>query len=449
MNGDIGFESKPGDGTLFWFNIKSKKRSDNFWTTAITNERIPNFDGISILVVDDNENTRFILKEYLVKWGFRIQIECSAQSAVEAILNADENKNHYDIVLIDSMLPDILLFIKNKQVKTIRMSGQTKIILMKYFGIKGLDDVTDNEYVEYDGFISKPVRSTALFECLQTVMHVEPNCLDLLHIDRKILHTMKVLVVEDNKINQKVAKVIFSKLGITCIIAEDGLKALDLMNIEQFDAIFMDCRLPFMDGFEVSRLIRNLGENNNASVPIFLMTSDSEDDVIEKCQQFGINGYISKPVTPQSILTAIEKWTHKPGANLFIDNVVLPFPSKEIETKMAQKTILDTAKLYEKVGKDEDLIVLLFTTFITDCEKYMKEIRQSINESNIEKVKFNAHTIKGSSLNLCAEDFSEAIIRLDYAAKCNDLEKSALIMAECESRWIELKAYMEKQLSTF
>ena len=372
MHGDIGVESTEGKGSTFWFKIPFKcdphvlqclreKRCsdvpvldcpniDGPYCTVFANRAIPGEYSIqkhSVLIVDDNEIQRDALSVQLKNWEMECTVCDSGEEAFQLAKEYQDLKKPFDLIIIDNTLSDgtgIEL--------TRRLLGQeqhtvesVQIILLRSFSAEcDLEQsIIDDPRIE---FISKPVFASSLFDAvinrigtakLQEKVASGIATLDDLEESRLIVSKLRrqtesaekssnkpgrllsylegkvhILVAEDNRVNQIVAKNLLTEAGFTCDIAQNGSEACSAVRNKKYDLILMDCQMPEMDGFEATRLIRNWErEYGSKRLPIIALTANATKDDVRKCMESGMDAYCSKPINPLVVIQQIEEWYEK------------------------------------------------------------------------------------------------------------------------------------------
>jgi signal transduction histidine kinase/CheY-like chemotaxis protein/ligand-binding sensor domain-containing protein len=299
MGGQISVESKEGKGTTFRFSIKAgaSLQALKTYINATTNA----LDGKRILVVDDNETNRTILKNQLDQWKF---IPTLASSGSEALKILKESGYLHDLIITDMQMPQMNGV---ELAKAIRELDETKPIIL-------LSSIGDERVPEYSALfqavLTKPARQHNLYTQISKVLRQQVVQEDVNPENQKLpsgfsaRFPFKVLIVEDNLINQKLTERIFLKMGYTPSIATNGVEALEAIDHFPFDFILMDVQMPEMDGLEATRIIRKKEQK-----PIIIaMTANAMSSDREDCLQAGMNDYISKPIKLDEVVKMVEKW---------------------------------------------------------------------------------------------------------------------------------------------
>jgi len=368
MSGDIGVESIEGKGSRFWFSIPfgcdpealqclREERCiktpvlgcpnvDGQYCTVFVNREIPGeycIKGHSVLIVDDNEIQRDALRIQLENWEMKCTV-CG--SGEEALRLAEEHRNQekpFALFVIDSTLSDGPGVDLARQLLEQEMQHgmqAVQIILLRSFADDFDQDILNDDRTE---IVSKPVFASVLFDAVINRIFAakEQQCIDsgivtssgtrlakpkprwqteaakhsqnlASRLKSHLAGTVHVLVVEDNRVNQVVAKNLLTEAGFTCDIAQNGIEACSAVRNTKYDTILMDCQMPEMDGYEATRLIRNWErEHGKKHLPIIALTANATKEDVQKCLEAGMDAYCSKPINPQAVIQLIEEWCEK------------------------------------------------------------------------------------------------------------------------------------------
>ncbi len=311
MGGTLRVESELGRGSVFRFDL-TLPASETQGSEEATGR---SFSGQRALVVDDHPVNRVILREQLVGWGLRCDVVEDGERALSAIAAADAEGDPYAVALLDYAMPDLDGEELARRIRKESAGGDLPLIMLTSLGQTSPPDGHEDLFAER---LSKPVLPTILFERLRHVLCPgeigRPDCVTPLprsdpDPDREAFPagTGRVLVVEDNVVNQRVTRLIVERLGYRVDLVENGLHALRKVETESYDLILMDCQMPIMDGYEASRAIRALS-GKRARVPIVAMTANSMPGDRDRCLRAGMDDYVSKPVQLAVVRDALTRW---------------------------------------------------------------------------------------------------------------------------------------------
>ena len=426
MHGDIAVVSRPGRGSVFTFTAEfglpvAKKRK--YLSPA------PDLKGRRVLVTDDNAAARAILQEILESFSFEVILAASGQIALRELENAQKP---YDLVLIDYKMPVMDGIETTEQIK--KRSGLSQIPIIIMITAYGREEIrTLAARVGVDAFLIKPIDRSLLFDTIMALFREsaestprvpQPDDTDEADDDVDALARIKdarVLLVEDNEINQQVANELLEYVGMIVTIAENGLEAVKAVSQADYDLIFMDLEMPEMDGYEASRTIRR-DDRRNADIPIIAMTAHAMSGVREKCLDAGMNDHLSKPIDPPELTATLVRWIKPKAKNNFVktgpalqsDLLVLEQPEiKHTQDLPERLPGLEITAALKRLGINRKLLKKLLIQFADKYSGTAETLRLALDSGDIEYILRTAHMIKGVAGNLGADDLAEAAGKLE------------------------------------
>jgi len=326
MGGDVGVESTQGAGSTFWFTVRLAKQNCG----ATPKPQPPaELHGLRVLVVDDNAANRAALLAYMTFWQMRPAAAENATTALRLLHQAAVTDDPFVIAVIDMQMPGMDGIALGQKIRSEQQLNATKLVIMTALLINGhLQRIRESGFV---GYLNKPVCRVELQEVLitvnasaaPTVNTVAPQILIKGRVTRSQQHrlhastlaappaarTARILLVEDNLTNQKVALAILKKFGLPCDVANNGVEALEKLAETVYAVVLMDVQMPLMDGLEATRRIRTLPETNrNRHTVIIAMTAETMQGDREKCLAAGMNDYIAKPISPAVLTARLQHW---------------------------------------------------------------------------------------------------------------------------------------------
>lgn len=313
MGGEIGVTSKPGEGSNFWFTARLKKQLFKATETSDVQEEIK---GCRILVVDETDNYRLIFTDYLDSWKCYHESANSAEMAWQKLVDASGQEQPFEIIIIDLKIlgaNDLDLARKIKSDPNLK-----NIHLIGLVSQEQREEIPKIEKMGFATYLTKPVKMLQLFEVIKKLkkdqnvnQERDTNEISGSQIDleeTEITKRAKILLVEDNKVNQKLARIVLEKMGFEIEIAENGLQAIEFLKNKPFDLVLVDLQMPKMGGLDATKQIRNTSSNVlNPSIPIIAMTAHAMEQDKQKCMEAGMNGYVSKPFKRDALLSEIKK----------------------------------------------------------------------------------------------------------------------------------------------
>ena len=313
MGGEIGAESEEGKGSTFWFTIKLVPAGEQ-----LARFSLEKLQKLKILVADDNATNRKIFQCYLQNWQMDATVVENADKALRELKDADQQNKPYHLLITDYMMPDKNGLELGQEVKTTRLSRYPIMILCTSFADRSQHEKAMS--IGFSAYLTKPIRQSQLLDTITRVISQNDNVKIDEHDTSSQTTTQKekhlnyagakVLLVEDNPINQKVATLLLGKLGVKPEIAKNGEEAVNLLKAKSFDLVFMDCQMPVMDGFAATEAIRKMEKHTGKHTTIIAMTAHAMKGDREKCIQAGMDDYIAKPIRPDELQKIITRWLH-------------------------------------------------------------------------------------------------------------------------------------------
>jgi PAS domain S-box-containing protein len=312
MGGTIGVESQPGRGARFRFTLALKQRRAPEGVHRISSDMI---QGKRVLVVDDNPTNRDLFCAYLNAWGCRFDTASSGETGLGKLRDA-ASRDPFDVALVDFMMSGMAGDRFGQIVNKDPMIKPTTLVMLTSRGLRG--DSQRMKDIGFAGYLTKPVKRQHLFECLVRVLARSPQAATGLHppepmvtrhsIDEARQQELRLLVAEDNLVNQKVALLMLKKMGYRADVAANGREAVEALRRVPYDLVLMDQQMPEMDGLEATRVIRSSADVLNRRIPIIAMTANALKGDRERCLEAGMDDYLSKPVKPDQLKEKLAQW---------------------------------------------------------------------------------------------------------------------------------------------
>ena len=406
MGGTMWVESKVKEGSKFHFTVVLEMtKSESEPVTKEINKLI----DLPILVVDDNASNRRILQEILTNWHMKPTLVNSGAEALNALEKANL-QDSFPLVLLDVHMPDMDGFALAEQIRSCYKHRGIKVILLT--SAFRPSDVARCRELGISDYLNKPIKQSEVFDSIVTAMAEHSRKTERYESTSALIQaserSLRVLLAEDNPVNQTLAMRILERLGHKVEVVNNGKEALRQVQAEEFDLILMDVQMPEMDGLEATTAIRQAETGTGKHTPIVAMTAHAMKGDREKCLSAGMDGYLSKPVRIdelKQILSEIEK-----TQNMRQSSEQNPF-----------RAIGRLELLLDSVMGDRDLLAEMAELWLADSAKQEKQIRNGLDLGDIIMVQRAAHALKGSIGTFQACAAQDAASQLEMSAKNADL----------------------------
>ncbi len=444
MGGQIGVESTPGVGTTFWFDVTFEKQPVRPRGTAPLLLEPVNLKGLRILGVDDNATNRMIMTKMVEGFGSRIETVATGAKALEALQNAHRSGDPYRIVLLDMQMPGMDGEQAASAIMNDPVTRDVKIIILTSIGHRG--DASRLEALGCSGYLLKPVKQHMLYEALVAVLGQkieEPPKL----ITRHLLTEQKragqrLLLAEDNPINQKLAFVLLQKAGYSVDMVENGRQAVEKSQQEIYNAILMDVQMPELDGFEATGQIRKRELKSGQHIPIIAMTAHALVGDRERCLEAGMDDYVSKPLEPQFLLAVLDRWIQpnedKPDADPPTNESTAQASSAS--NRDDKPVNLETA--LPRFDNDRQFFADMCGEFLVSLPKRIEEMRASFKAGDVVTLSRHGHSLKGVSGNFSAGPITRLSAEIEALGQADNLSDAPKLIDQLETETKRLKEFL-------
>ncbi|MDD5297221.1 MAG: response regulator [Rhodocyclaceae bacterium] len=421
MGGRIWVESDEGMGATFHFTFCVRICEP----VAVVRPVRPDVSGLRVLVVDDNEANLRLLCEYLTRWSMRPDAVTNSHAALAALKAAREKGEPYRLYLVDCRMPGTDGFDLVAAINGLHAEEPEKVVMLTSAAQRG--DAARCRELGVAAYLTKPVGEVELMEAVMAALFIpapaqgEPPLITR-HTLRQSRRQLRILVAEDNPVNQTLAVKLLSRLGHTVKLVDNGAEAVDAVLRQPFDALLMDVQMPVMGGLEATRAIRGMEASLGRRVPIIAMTAHALTGDREVCLEAGMDEYVAKPIQVQALAAALENVTGVSQETL--PTKPLPKEPGEIPRRAGQ-SVYDKALMLDNIGGDEALARQLAQVFLESYGARLDDLRTAVRESDADKIFRNAHAIKGSVGVFAAEPALQAAQDLERSARENDPDRVA------------------------
>jgi CheY-like chemotaxis protein/signal transduction histidine kinase len=421
MDGEIGVESEAGKGSTFWFTARFGRASEE----EVKERRQLDMDlkGLKVLVVDDNPTARTILSRYLIAFEYDVSEAGSGAEAIGILETAPENAQ-FDLVLMDWKMPTMDGLEATRRIKSDdKLATVPAVMMVTAYDREKLEE--ESSGTKYEGVLVKPVSQSSLLDGILAAFGKELGIREHRKSQSLPPHCLgaRILLVEDNDINQQVATEILEKAGCEVTLAVDGREGVKAAQErpDYYDCILMDIQMPVLDGYGATKEIR--GDKRLTDVPIIAMTANAFSSDREQALEAGMVDHVAKPIEVRHLFDVMGQWITVPQdrRGSYDDE---PVPDIETETSLPDLPGIDTTVALERLGGNADLYISLLQGFVQQQAASDKAISKALSADDHALAEREAHTVKGVAANLGMEALLAVSGELEAAIKAAD--KSAI-----------------------
>ncbi|WP_017715208.1 PAS domain S-box protein [Kamptonema formosum] len=497
MGGEIGLESKVGQGSTFWFTVRLGKPASRPNSEGELSRT--ELAGVTLLVVDDSATNRFSVAYMASSWGMRVREASSGLEALKALRGAVAARQPFDIAMVDMQMPQMD---GEKLCKSILLDptlARTRLVVMTSLSQR---DIAERiRKAGFGDYLIKPVKESRLFDILVTALArparneiggrnfqnsqmpksrppitspssskpQPPTTLPpQVSVKRR---NLKILVVEDNAINQKVVINQLKQLGYLADCAGNGQEALDILQKKEYDIVLMDCQMPVLDGYGATEVLRKR-EGADRHTVVIAMTANAMKGDRERCLAAGMDDYLSKPVDMTALGVALDRWekslssrqeersqakepvepagvssqTPPESESSSSSSSGMPASSKSSVPDIAVGELMDMKRLNGVSGGDVEFQRELLEAFVADAAAKLAAIKQALHSNDFQTVVSQAHQLKGASSNVGVPSMQAAAKTLEMQAREQNLQGADELVASLENTLKLVEAFMASQV---
>jgi PAS domain S-box-containing protein len=441
MGGQIGVESEPGKGAMFWFTVIFEKQSGWVWNEE--SQKIVGLENLHILGVDDHITNRMILAKILENHGCRVAMAQDGKEALVMLQEAVRAGDPYQIVLLDMQMPEMDGEETLKQIKANPLIRAVKVIILTSLGQRG--DANRLQGMGCAGYLVKPIRPVQLCEVILTVANYKPIEAATVHQSLVTRHSVSeqkrdnvyILLADDNLVHQHLAVAMLQKSGYTVDVVDNGRQAVEAVLKGDYNLVLMDVQMPEMDGIEATRIIRQ-SERNEKHTPIIAMTSHTMSGDRERCLEAGMDDYLSKPFNSKEILATITYW-----ATTSIKERVIQARNEVFTTEDDLSEPVNLGNGLARVHGDKDVYKALLSEFVVDLEKKYPQIVTAFKQEDFPVMALLARAIKGTALNLGADSLGGFARELEAKSRASDPEDAEELVERIGIEVMRLRDFLQ------
>lgn len=466
MGGKIGLQSEPGEGSTFWFTAQLEKQVAKSRDALSAKIDVANSRA---LIVDDNATNREILHYQLLAWKIQNASAGSGMEALQMLRQAAAEGSPFDLAILDMQMPVMDGVMLARSIKSEPSIADAKLIMLTSLGEQL--ETEELRSVGINACLSKPAKQSCLFNCIADALGAARAAVaDNNETNKKSMndsstprpaYQARILLAEDNVINQDVALGQLDSLGYTADVVTNGRAALEALHRTRYDIVLMDCMMPEMDGYEATVKIRDEERQkaNGHRLHIIAMTANAMQGDRDKCLNAGMDDYVSKPVQLVELRRAIEKWRPAPGANGSAPasngkpETSVPHvpPTAVIETgtvTTSSEPAVDVERLIEVTQKKPEKTRRLLTTFVTQADETSQKLPGAIQAGDAKEVRQLAHKLVGAASSLGMTAVVPALSQLEQMGDAGQLEGANEAYQEFTSELERVRQFVNEYLKT-
>jgi two-component system sensor histidine kinase/response regulator len=415
MGGELRVSSQTGKGSRFEFGGAFKRLTQE---PRVAKQADYSFQGMKILVVDDNATIRRLTKEMLEEWQMEVKFASNVEEARQVLSASDPQNKSVELVLIDSDMPGSDGFTLARWIKDQKLEHLRLIMMLTFPYLK---HKAEFKQLGVRASVIKPFNPAELFDAIQIAMDkkkpAEQQPQKVAEAKPKAaVRSLKILVAEDTPFNQTFILRLLEKNGYQAVLVENGQQAVEMFNPDTIDIILMDVQMPEMDGFKATGKIREIEEQKGGHIPIIAMTAYATEGDRERCLAAGMDDYVSKPISAVKLFKAIEA--------LMPAEKLAEGAAKDAAkaTDGQEGTLLDKDNLIQSFENDSSLFKELVEIFVNDYPQMLSTLRTSLKALDAQTFSRTAHSLKGMLRNFQAQAAADTAFDLEKKGKQGELD---------------------------
>ncbi len=432
MGGKIWLKSEEGKGSHFFVNIRLSRGTA---PTSLIYIPLEDLHDQRILVIDDNTTNLLMLQTSLKSWGCSVTTAESGKEGLNLLRTSAEAGKAFDVVILDVQMPEMDGLEVCQIINDEDCYGHPPVVLASSLGTKS--EMARHREIHCAACLTKPLKQTSLKSTLLQVLSpkvANPTTSpvqEATNVNEQNKSAIRILIVEDNLVNQRLITGVLHKFGYTTTTAGNGRIALEILEKESFDLVFMDIQMPEMDGLEATRRIRN--QSRWQHLPIVAMTAHAMKGDREQCLEAGMNDYITKPIKRTEVREMIEKWTTAPPKEVKNEEIMMTENHASQSEGAASLAAINIEQALSQLDGDRELLYEVIEIFVETLPELMEELQQAVTTSDATKLQGAAHSLKGAASNICAEPVRAVAQQLEEMGQRGEMDGVKNIVAELQN----------------
>jgi len=454
MHGTPGVESVPGQGSVFWFTARLTKQPEGAHA-HIENQLV----NLRVLIVDDNETNRYILQQQTRAWKMRSGVATNAAEALAELRSAFSAADPYEVVLLDMQMPGTNGLTLARAIKAERKLAGVRLVLLSSLGRRVSAD--ELKAAGIDDCLVKPVKQSLLFDSIATVMgNVAARSTNR---SKKVsrpssspapaTQKLRILLAEDNTVNQQVALGLLQRLGYRADAVADGTEVLEALRRIRYDVVLMDCHMPQLDGYETTRRIRQLEQERTppfdwkAPIHVIAITANAMEGDREKCLTAGMNDYLSKPVRRNELKAALDR--HYEVQPTAVPESSVKTISSASSTSSPEEVLVDLDRLRDVTDDEPERMQQLINLYLTQAVPMLDGLDEAIQADSSGDVARIAHKLVGSSVSCGVDAFTMSLRELERLGHEGHLSGAHALLDDVRQKFPRVQSVFSQFIQTF